>query len=102
MKQYDVDIEFKILHTILDSLREYDHYTPFNKRCIAYISDKITNLMEPEPEDNTVDGAIPVNEEIHFAPHDDDYELYSATMDDVILPPKRSNVIETPRSDYML
>jgi hypothetical protein len=110
MKQYDVDFEFKILHTILDSLREYQHVThPFNKKCIAYISDKITNLMDPEPEDKTVkgnidvhnlppdymDGAIPANmdEEIYFAPDDSEYEFYSATMDEVI---------EKPRSNVML
>jgi hypothetical protein len=109
MKQYDVDVEFEILHTILDSLREYQDVThPFNKKCIAYITDKITNLMDPEiPNRNTcdkffdpmnppadyMDGAIPANEEIHFTPAGDDYEFYSANIDDIIESPKRSDVM---------
>jgi hypothetical protein len=73
MKEYDVDAEFEILYRILDSLREYDHVTqPFNKKCIAYISDKITDLMEPPT--HHVDKGHEVMENISSAQHED--ELY--------------------------
>lgn len=95
MKQYDVDAEFDILFSILEILKNFGDNNEADRRCIAYISDKITNLMDPEynlnktyaenPEDY-MDGAIPaiMEEEIHFAPDDSEYEFYSASMDDVI------------------
>jgi len=108
MKKYDVDDEFEILYRILDSLREYDQVTkPFNRKCIAYISEKISNLMSVEPSTTSIDsieekfddsfdpynpppdymdGAIPATDEIKFVPDDPEYEFYSASMDDVIKP----------------
>lgn len=115
MREYDVDVEFEILFTILNVLK-VSGFNETNKKCIAYISDRITDLMDPEvkldplssirkncddffdrlnPPKDCMDGAIPENmeEEIHFAPDDSEYEFYSASMDDVILPPKRSKAI---------
>lgn len=110
MKEYDVEVEFEILYTILDSLRNYNFVTnEHNKKCIAYISDKITNLMDPDPIKNMrgnsfdplnlpkdyMENIIPANmeEEIHFAPDDFEYEFYNACTDDIIESPKRSNVM---------
>lgn len=118
MKEYDVDVEFTILFKILNVLR-VGGLNETNKKCIAYISDKITNLMDPEPKldplssirkncddffnrlnipkddiDDTED-IIPANmeEEIYFAPDDFEYEFYNASTDDIIESPKRSNVM---------
>ena len=108
MREYDVDAEFEILITILDKLKSLG-FDECDKKCMAYISHRISDLLDPEcsssgeikgcdyivplnlPKDYK-ENIIPANveEEIHFAPDDSEYEFYSASMDDIMVPPKHS------------